>query len=67
MEKVRILRAFVNQSVKLEGVGRDRGGGLLPVSLDCEDVSIFAVPLSNKFDHFLACMVVQIQTGQLHL
>lgn len=66
MEKVRILRAFVNQSVKLEGVGRGRDG-LLPVSLDCEDVSIFAVPLSSKFDHFLACMVVQIQTGQLHL
>lgn len=65
MEKVRILKAFVNQSVKLEGVGV--GGGLIPVSLDCEDVSIFAVPLSNKFDHFLACMVVQIQTGQLHL
>lgn len=66
MEKVRILKAFVNQSVKLEGVGVGVGG-LIPVSLDCEDVSIFAVPLSNKFDHFLACMVVQIQTGQLHL
>lgn len=64
MEKVRILKPFLNQSVKLEGVGR---GALLPVSLDCEDVSIFAVPLSNKFDHFLACMVIQIQTGQLHL
>lgn len=63
VEKVRTLKAFVHHSVKSGG----GGGGLLPVGLDGEDVSIFAVPLSNKLDHFLACMVIQIQTGHLYL
>lgn len=39
----------------------------VPVSCDGEDVSVFAIALPNKFDNFLACVVVQFQRGQLHL
>lgn len=39
----------------------------LPVSRDGEDVAVFAVPLTTKSDHFLERVIIQIQTGQLHL
>lgn len=53
--------AFLNM---FERNARRRG---LPVGSDGEHIRVSAVSLTNKFEHFLACVVIQVQTGQLDL